>query len=204
MGDVPDDPAVPHPTGDATHDLTHDLTRDLARDPTGDLAGDLADDDAARAALARAVAAAREAGLRPGAPPRRRRPRAEPASGAAGPDARDPQLLGTGLERLMRERGWAQDVSAASVMGRWPVLVGAEIAQKAEPVSFEDGVLHVRAISTAWATQLTYMVPTMLAAIDEAVGSGVVSSIRVSGPSAPSWKKGPRRAVGRGPRDTYG
>lgn len=104
----------------------------------------------------------------------------------------------------MRERGWDQDVSAASVMGRWPVLVGAEIAEKATPVSFEDGVLQVRATSTAWATQLTYMVPSLLAAIEEAVGPGVVSSIRVSGPSAPSWKRGPRRASGRGPRDTYG
>lgn len=160
-------------------------------------------DEAAREALARAVAAAREAGLRPGLRPRRRR-RVEGQASAAGPDARDPQLIGSGVERLMRERGWDEDVSAASVMGRWPVLVGADIAEKATPVSFEDGVLHVRAVSTAWATQLTYMVPRLLAVIEEAVGPGVVSSIRVSGPSAPSWKRGPRRASGRGPRDTYG
>ncbi|MDP4886606.1 MAG: DUF721 domain-containing protein, partial [Aquiluna sp.] len=27
---------------------------------------------------------------------------------------------------------------------------------------------------------------------------------RFIGPSAPSWKKGPRSVPGRGPRDTYG
>lgn len=177
---------------------------DVPPDPPAPVSG--SGDDAAREALARAIAAAREAGLRPGVMPRRRRLRGEGvrAAGAAGPDARDPQLLGSGVERLMQERGWDQDVSAASVMARWPQFVGTEIAERASPVSFEDGVLHVRAVSTAWATQLTYMVPSLLAAIEEAVGSGVVASIRVSGPSAPSWKKGPRRASGRGPRDTYG
>ena len=32
----------------------------------------------------------------------------------------------------------------------------------------------------------------------------VVSEIRFVGPTAPSWKKGPRSVPGRGPRDTYG
>lgn len=188
MGDVP--PSEPtEPTG-----------RPELPEPSGPTRGD----DAAREVLARAVAAARDAGLRPGVLPRRRRPRADRAAGAPGPDGRDPQLISSGVERLMRERGWDQDVSAASVMGRWAQFVGTDIAEKASPVSFEDGVLHVRAVSTAWATQLTYMVPSLLAAIEEAVGAGVVASIRVSGPSAPSWKKGPRRASGRGPRDTYG
>lgn len=188
MADVPGTPAKP------------------SREPPAEdsRAGGAGNDDAAREALARAMAAARDAGLRPGVMPKRRRPRGESPAGAPGPDARDPLLIGSGVERLMRERGWDQDVSAASVMGRWPVLVGADIAEKATPVSFEDGVLQVRATSTAWATQLTYMVPSLLAAIEEAVGPGVVASIRVSGPSAPSWKKGPRRASGRGPRDTYG
>ena len=31
-----------------------------------------------------------------------------------------------------------------------------------------------------------------------------VESIRVSGPDAPTWKRGPRTVQGRGPRDTYG
>jgi len=32
----------------------------------------------------------------------------------------------------------------------------------------------------------------------------VVNSLRITGPAAPSWKKGRLHIAGRGPRDTYG
>jgi predicted nucleic acid-binding Zn ribbon protein len=31
-----------------------------------------------------------------------------------------------------------------------------------------------------------------------------VTSLRITGPAAPCWRKGPRHIAGRGPRDTYG
>lgn len=113
--------------------------------------------------------------------------------------------LGDQLDRLLRDRDWRVDVAAGSVMGRWEEIVGSDIAAHATPVSFENGVLTVRAESTAWATQLRWLTATLLARMDEAVGAGVVTDLRVVGPSAPSWKRGPRSASdGRGPRDTYG
>jgi predicted nucleic acid-binding Zn ribbon protein len=44
----------------------------------------------------------------------------------------------------------------------------------------------------------------LLATIAAAVGDKVVTSLRITGPTAPSWRKGPRHVSGRGPRDTYG
>jgi predicted nucleic acid-binding Zn ribbon protein len=44
----------------------------------------------------------------------------------------------------------------------------------------------------------------LLAKIAAAVGNGVVTSLKITGPTAPSWRKGPRHIAGRGPRDTYG
>ncbi len=90
-------------------------------------------------------------------------------------------------------------------MGRWPRLVGPEIAAHSEPVSFELGRLVVRADSTAWATQLRLLLSSILGRIESDVGEGVVTEIRVVGPGAPTWSRGPRRVSdGRGPRDTYG
>ena len=40
--------------------------------------------------------------------------------------------------------------------------------------------------------------------LDEELGFGVVTSVRVVGPAAPTWKHGRRRIAGPGPRDTYG
>jgi predicted nucleic acid-binding Zn ribbon protein len=62
----------------------------------------------------------------------------------------------------------------------------------------------VAAESTAWATQLRIIQSQVLAKIAAEVGDGVVHSLRITGPVAPSWRKGPRHIAGRGPRDTYG
>jgi predicted nucleic acid-binding Zn ribbon protein len=44
----------------------------------------------------------------------------------------------------------------------------------------------------------------LLAKIAAAVGDGVVTSLKITGPVAPSWRKGRYHIAGRGPRDTYG
>ncbi|MDE9365382.1 DciA family protein [Luteipulveratus sp. YIM 133132] len=163
--------------------------------------------EAATAALARVRRAARDKGLRPGSPAIRRRKAGDLGRYERGssPGGRDPLALGDQVDRLLRDRDWRVDVAAGAVMGRWAEIVGPDVAQHTTPLRFQDGVLTVRAESTAWATQLTWMSSTVLGRMEEAVGAGVVEELKVVGPSAPSWSRGLRRASGgRGPRDTYG
>ena len=161
-------------------------------------------DMAAASALARAREAARAKGLRPGSRPmRKRRPMGQQVSGS-GRDGRDPSLLGDQMDRLLLDRGWNVDVAVGSVMGRWPAIVGQDVAEHCTPVTFGDGVLTVRADSTAWATQLRLMSSSILGRLETEVGKDAVIELRVQGPSAPSWTRGPRKATGPGPRDTYG
>ncbi|WP_082043498.1 DUF721 domain-containing protein [Mobilicoccus massiliensis] len=195
--------------GEAPRDADVDATAEAAGTGSEDPAVATPDDDtlgqAAASALARAREAARAKGLRPGVRPApRRRRRTEAVFSGTADDARDPQPLGDQLDRLLLDRGWKVDVAAGSVMGRWPVIVGLDIARHCTPVTFEDGVLVVRADSTAWATQLRLMVPAILERCAAEAGPGVVVELRITGPSAPSWSRGPRRARGQGPRDTYG
>jgi predicted nucleic acid-binding Zn ribbon protein len=160
-------------------------------------------EDAAADALRRARAAARDKGLRPGLKPvRSSRRGARPGAGRR--DGRDPELLGDQLDRLLSERGWEVDVAVGSVMGRWPQIVGAEVAQHCAPVAFDDGVLTVRADSTAWMVQLQLLESSIMGRLEAETGKGTVASLRIVGPSAPSWSRGPRRTQGPGPRDTYG
>jgi predicted nucleic acid-binding Zn ribbon protein len=167
-------------------------------------------DTAAASALARAREAARAKGLRPGSRPVRRRDPNVPSGSAltgsrgTGRDGRDPSLLGDQMDRLLLDRGWNIDVAIGSVMGRWPAIVGSEVAAHCRPVTFSDGVLVVRAESTAWATQLRLMSSTILGRLETEVGKDAVTELRVQGPSAPSWSRGPRKSTGPGPRDTYG
>ncbi|HNP56447.1 MAG TPA: DciA family protein [Gordonia sp. (in: high G+C Gram-positive bacteria)] len=122
----------------------------------------------------------------------------------AGPDHRDPQSLGSLVGRLSQAPGWQTRVGAATVLASWDAIVGADVCAHARPSRLEEGILYVSAESTAWATQLRYVQSHILAKIAAAVGDGVVTQLRITGPQAPSWRKGPRHVPGRGPRDTYG
>lgn len=121
-----------------------------------------------------------------------------------GPDSRDPQTLGSATSDVAKSRGWSSRVAEGSVFGQWETVVGDQIAEHATPSALRDGVLTVEAESTAWATQLRMVQPQLLAKIAAAVGDGVVTSLKIVGPAAPSWRKGKFNVPGRGPRDTYG
>lgn len=156
--------------------------------------------DPARQALAAARERARRQGRRL---PAARSPRPEGYSGAA-PDERDPQLLGSQIDRLIGECGWSDTVPVATIMGAWDRIAGPEVAAHCRPERLIDGELSLVAESTAWATQLRLLSAAVLARVTEAVGPDVVRRIRVTGPASPDWRHGPRRVRGPGPRDTYG
>ncbi len=170
---------------------------------TGEIAPEHRDDglDLAKAltrATAKSTPAARKK-FRSKDTPRRGR-----VSGAH-PDDRDPQLLDATLGRLVEDHGWGLDLRVHGVFGRWAELVGGQVAQHCTPESFADGRLVVRTDSTAWATQLRLLAPTVVRRLNEELGHGTVTAIDVQGPHLPTWKKGPRSVRdGRGPRDTYG
>jgi predicted nucleic acid-binding Zn ribbon protein len=140
---------------------------------------------------------------------RRRRPKSRPHVGpqvsGARADDRDPKLLSDAVERLVETKGWATEINLHTLLARWALLVGATNAAHSHPEGYAETVLTVRADSSAWATQLRYLAPQLVAMLNDQLGDGTVTRIKVLGPDAPSWKKG-RRAVrdGRGPRDTYG
>ena len=154
---------------------------------------DQAATDAASAALRRATRSTKAAKKSNG------RPRGKPPA-----DARDPQPLGAAVERLVAELGWQDQSAVAVLMAEWAEIVGPDLADHVTPVSFQEGELILQAESTAWATQTRLLLPQLHRAVDDRVGSGVVSAIRVRGPQTPTWGAGPRRVPGRGPRDTYG
>jgi len=109
------------------------------------------------------------------------------------------------MDRLVARQGWELDLKVQGVFGRWAELVGAEVSGHCTPESFADGRLVVRTDSTAWATQLRLLAPSVVRRLNEELGHGTVTHVEVLGPHLPTWKKGPRSVRdGRGPRDTYG
>lgn len=117
----------------------------------------------------------------------------------------DPQPLGEALDDLIQRSGWSTEVNLHHLLGRWSDLVGPTNAAHSTPEGFADKVLQVRTDSTAWATNLRLLAPSIVARLNDQLGDGTVLRIVVKGPDAPSWKHGLRSVRdGRGPRDTYG
>ncbi|MEE1754374.1 DUF721 domain-containing protein [Streptomyces sp. SP18CS02] len=124
-------------------------------------------------------------------------------------DGRDPMALGAAINRLITERGWETPAAVGGVMGRWPQIVGEDLAKHCVPLRYDEDpderVLTVQCDSTAWATQLRLLAPRLVARLNEDLGQGTVRLIKVLGPGGPRRGYGPLRAPGStGPGDTYG
>jgi predicted nucleic acid-binding Zn ribbon protein len=195
QADAPQQPdATQQPDASVRHDATGlDLARSVARSLAG----------GAGASARRRRRTGGRSGR--GGRPRRAARGQDPSASGAFPDDRDPQLLDSTIGRLIAERGWVTDVRVHGVFSRWQHLVGEEVAAHCRPESFAEGTLVVRTDSTAWATQMRLLAPTALRRLNQELGDGTVTLIKVLGPHGPSWRKGPRSVRdGRGPRDTYG
>lgn len=119
-------------------------------------------------------------------------------------EGRDPRPMSDAVETLLSRMGWTEQIEITSVTTRWREVVGEQIADHCEPLGYDDGVLTVKASSTAWATQLRIMSGQIRHRINEEFGREIVREVKVLGPTARNWNRGMRSVKGRGPRDTYG
>jgi len=117
----------------------------------------------------------------------------------------DPTLINDVLTNLVSDRQWESGLAEGNLFAQWEKIVGSDIATHTTPISIFEGVLLIQCSSTAWATQLQSVHDQLVATISSSAPGALVESLRFTGPTAPSWKKGIRTIRGaRGPRDTYG
>ena len=117
----------------------------------------------------------------------------------------DPLPLSTAIGGLLDAEGWTLAAATGSVFGRWPQIVGPELAAHTAPVSLAEGDLTVSADSTAWATQVRLLAAQLVRRLNAELGDGAVLRVKVTGPVTSTRRPGDWRVRGgRGPRDTYG
>ena len=145
----------------------------------------------AREALAQAKADARERGALPGqGRKKRRKPVRE--SGRGG----DPTAFGPAIRELLAARGWQERAAVGGVFGRWPQIVGPELAEHTRPETFEDGILVIAADSASWATQVRLLAANLVKRLNEDLGHGTVKRVKVVGPSTRPARQGRLRVTG--------
>jgi hypothetical protein len=79
-----------------------------------------------------------------------------------------------------------EDTKATGMLwARWPEIVGETVAANAEPTSLQRGVLRVRATSSTWANELTYLAMEIRRRSNELAGHEIVREVKIwTGPGA--------------------
>ena len=111
-------------------------------------------------------------------------------------DSRDPKPLSDLIDHLKEQTDLAAPLAVSGLTFSWAEIVGDEVAEHVSIEHFNQ--------DTGELIQIRMLTVTINTKIDEEIGAGIVQTITVLGPKAPSWKYGQRRVPGRGPRDTYG
>jgi predicted nucleic acid-binding Zn ribbon protein len=91
-----------------------------------------------------------------------RRSEGQPARRSDGPTR-----LGDALKSYAAKAGLARRLDLAQIVEEWPKLVGPQIAAvtRADSVT-PDGILRVRVVSSAWANELSLMMPKIMAKLN--------------------------------------
>ena len=117
--------------------------------------------------------------------------KAEQAWQNFGKPGRDPSRLGSVADVLSIRGNWGPHLKLAQLENHWDEVVGAGIAAHSRPAGYANGVLTIRAESTVWATQLTYLIPQLQTKIAERLVGLPIEKVVVTGPQ--SGKFGYRR-----------
>lgn len=90
---------------------------------------------------------------------------------------RPPETVGQIAERLVGDRRWGERLQSSTLASRWSEIVGAQLADKCQPVRLAGGRLVIRAVAQAWATQLRYLTPQIMERVEEVVGQNRVREV---------------------------
>ena len=102
--------------------------------------------------------------------------------------------VGGALQSFLRSAGLDKAVARWRVVVEWRRIVGDEIADHAEALRFQRGVLWVAVSSSNWTQHITFLKPRLLEALRRELPGVRITDIRCVVRSARDGKRGGGRA----------
>ena len=99
----------------------------------------------------------------------------EPTGARGGKPVRVGDLLSPALQRLGPRGLWTE----SKLRKAWPAVVGETVAANASIWRLRGKVLEVGVTSDAWATELTYLGPSIVEKLNKLAGPGTVEEMVV-------------------------
>jgi hypothetical protein len=98
---------------------------------------------------------------------------------------RSPRPVSLAIERIQAQL--APETLLAEVQQVWGDVVGAAIAEEAEPTSERAGVLTISCAASVWAHELDLMAPEIMERLNAVLRRGAIARLRcVTLPSRPA------------------
>ncbi len=88
------------------------------------------------------------------------------------------------LDRLLAGFSAPRTDVLEAIFGRWPEIVGADLAEHCRPAKVQGDLLTVVATDPAWASELRWLESEVIARVREVSGSERISRLRVRTDSA--------------------
>ena len=85
----------------------------------------------------------------------------------------EPVSLSMSLDGVVMSLRGPSRRSVGGLFGRWDEAVGEQVAQHVRPVKLDGGVLTVEVDDPAWATQVKFLSPMIIARLAEIAGATV-------------------------------
>ncbi len=90
-----------------------------------------------------------------------------------------PRRLSDSLPGVTRRIGGADGPAFVTLVSGWAGIVGPAVAGHSRPLRLRDGTLTIGVDQAGWVTELTYLEATLRGRLDEAVGTGVITAVKV-------------------------
>ncbi|MEA2932224.1 MAG: hypothetical protein QOI56_1009 [Actinomycetota bacterium] len=90
-----------------------------------------------------------------------------------------PRRVSDCLPGVTRRIGGPDGAAFVTLVGGWPEIVGRAVAAHSRPLRLSRGTLTIGVDQAGWVTELTYLEATLRGRLDEAVGTGVVTAVKV-------------------------
>jgi len=82
------------------------------------------------------------------------------------------------LDNFLKKTRLSDGINQQKAVEVWPEIVGNKIAENADAVSVEHGVLFIRASSSAWSQELQLKKKEILLKINKKVGKKIIKDLR--------------------------
>jgi hypothetical protein len=93
--------------------------------------------------------------------------------------AAEPRPVGELLAQWLGRKHLDGEIRQYTVWNRWAEIVGERVAARTLPQSLRDGLLTVTVASSAWLNELSFMRADIVRRVNECVGQGIVTGLRL-------------------------